>query len=55
MDLSKVEVEAKALTTIKTFTIEGDCDLLLPPKNVLMNGLFALLSNTDMIMCRIFL
>jgi hypothetical protein len=26
-DLSKVKVEARALTTIETFTIEGDCEL----------------------------
>ncbi len=34
-DLSKVKVEARALTTIKTFIIEGDCELSpLLKKNV---------------------
>jgi len=31
MDLSKVEMEARALTIIETFTIKGDCELPLPP------------------------
>jgi hypothetical protein len=48
--LNKVEVEARALATIETFTIEGDCKLPPPPKEMLMNGLFALLSKTNMIM-----
>jgi hypothetical protein len=29
-------VEAKALTIAKPFTIEGDCELPLPPKKMLM-------------------
>jgi hypothetical protein len=43
MDLSKADVEAKTLTIIETFTIEGDCDLFFLPKEVSMNGLLALL------------
>ncbi len=43
MDLSKADVEAKALATIETFTIEGDCELFFLPKEVSMNGLFVLL------------
>jgi hypothetical protein len=54
-DLNKIKVEARALASIETFTIEGDCDLLLPPKKMLMNGLFALLSEMDTIMDRILL
>jgi len=54
-DLSKVKVEARALTTIETFTIEGDCELSPLLKKVLMNGLFALLSETNTIMDKILL
>jgi hypothetical protein len=43
MDLSKVDVEAKTLATIETFTIEGDCELFSLPKKLSMNGLFVLL------------
>jgi hypothetical protein len=43
-------MEATTLTIIETFTIEGDCELPLPPKEVLMNGLFALLLEIEMIM-----
>jgi hypothetical protein len=50
MDLKKVEVEAKALATIETFTIEGDFELFPPPKKMLMNGFFALLSKTNTIL-----
>jgi hypothetical protein len=32
MDLNKVELEARALVIAKPFTIEGDCELFLPPK-----------------------
>jgi hypothetical protein len=55
MDLNKVEVEARALAIIETFTVEGDCELHPLPKKMLMNGLFALMSETDMIMDKILL
>jgi hypothetical protein len=45
-------MEAKALAIAKTFTIEGDYELFPPLKEVSMNGLFVLLSKTDMIMDR---
>jgi hypothetical protein len=54
IDLNKVEVEAKALATIETFTIEGDCELP-PPKKMLLNGLFALLLEMDTTMDNILL
>jgi len=50
MDLSKVEMEAKALTIVKTFTIKGDCELFSLPKEVSMSRLFALLSQTNTVM-----
>jgi hypothetical protein len=43
-------MEATTLTIIETFTIEGDCELPLPPIEVLMNGLFALLLEIETIM-----
>ncbi len=46
-NLSRAEVEAKALATAETFTIEGGCELPSPPKEMLMNGLFVLLLETD--------
>jgi hypothetical protein len=47
-------MEARALAIINTFTIKGDYEL--PPlKKVLMNGLFALLSEMDTIMDKILL
>jgi hypothetical protein len=36
--LNRAEVEARALTIAKPFTIEGDCELPFPPKEVLMMG-----------------
>jgi len=36
--LRRTKVATTALAIAKTFTIEGDCEL--PPKEVLMNGLF---------------
>jgi hypothetical protein len=33
MDLSKVEVEAKALAIVETFTIKGDCEFFFFQKN----------------------
>jgi hypothetical protein len=37
-------MEPKALATVETFTVEGGYELPPPPKEVLMNGLFVLLS-----------
>jgi hypothetical protein len=48
-------MEARALATIETFTIEGDCELHPPSKKMLMNGLFASMSKTYMIMDKILL
>jgi len=36
--LNRAEVEARPLTIAKPFTIEGDYELPLPPKEVLMMG-----------------
>ncbi len=52
-DLNRIKVEVRALTIAKTFTIEGDCKLPPPPKEMLMNGLFVLLSQTNKFMDRI--
>jgi len=48
-------VEAKAFAIAETLTIEGDCELPPLPKEVLVNGLFALLSKIDMVMDKILL
>jgi len=50
MDLSKIEVEAKTLTIVKTFTIKGDYELFSLPKGVSMSGLFASLSQMNTVM-----
>jgi hypothetical protein len=54
-NLSRAEVEAKPLATAETFTIEGGCELPPPPKEMLMNGLFVLLLETNTVMNMTFL
>jgi hypothetical protein len=49
-NFSRAKVEAKALATIEIFIIEGGCELPPPLKEVLMNGLFVLLSKTNIVM-----
>jgi hypothetical protein len=48
--LNKVEVETKALAIVETFTIEGVCELPPLPKEMLINGLFTLLSRIDTVL-----
>ncbi len=38
------------MATVETFTVEGGYELPPPPKEVLMNGLFVLLSKTNTVM-----
>jgi hypothetical protein len=41
---TKVDVKAKAKTTIKSFEIESFCELPLPPLVAKTNGFYVLLS-----------
>lgn len=52
-NMSKEEVEKKARENAKlSFIMESSCKILHPPTKVKMNGLYALLSKTDIVMDR---
>jgi len=52
--LRRAKVEATTLAIAKTFTIEGDCEMPLLPKEVLMNGLFPCCQRTTQLWVGLF-
>jgi hypothetical protein len=50
--LSKSGIEAKVRSIVETFTMESSCGLPLLPLEVKINGLYVLLSETNIVMDR---
>ncbi|CAM6003026.1 unnamed protein product [Sphagnum balticum] len=50
--LSREDIEKKAKAMAKTFTVESSCELAPLPLEVMMNGLYVLLSETNVVMSR---
>jgi hypothetical protein len=50
MHFTKADVEAKAKTIVKSFTIESSCELPPPLAKAKINGLYVLLLETDIMM-----
>jgi len=44
---TKADVKAKAKVIVKNFTVESSCELPLPSAKVKINGLYVLLSETN--------
>jgi hypothetical protein len=50
--VSRLEIEAKARSIAETFIVENTYELLSPPLEVKINGLYVLLSKTNVVMDR---
>jgi hypothetical protein len=48
--VSRLEIEAKARSIAKTFTVESTREVLPPPLEIKINGLYVLLSKIDIVM-----
>jgi len=50
--LSRLKIKVKARSIVETFIVESTCELSPPPLEVKINGLYVLLSKTDIVMDR---
>jgi hypothetical protein len=50
MHFTRINVEAKAKTIVKSFKVESSCELLPPLEKVKINELYVLLSEIDIMM-----
>jgi hypothetical protein len=49
---TRIDIEAKAKTRVKTFIVESSCEMPTPPPKVQMRRFYVLLSEIDTIMSR---